>query len=166
MFFRKKKHAGNDNAAVPAQPTLIGAGTELDGNLVSDGEVHVAGLLRGLVKAGLCFVDTNGLIDGQVVADEIVVSGRVIGPLQARHVHLRPGCVVEGDITSETIEVDNGAKLSGAVWQTGATATNGHAALPPYDSAGDTTSGFQTDSLWGSRPGDDARPLKAVRPLR
>lgn len=167
MFFRKQKHAGNDNLAEPAQPTFIGAETSLEGSIVSEGEVHVAGNLRGLLKAGLCLVEANGLIEGEVEADEIIVAGRIIGPLRARHVHLQPGSWVEGDITSETIAVENGAKLSGAVWQHGeGQARNGHAPALTYDPVPKETAGFQAESLWGARPNDEYRPLKAVRPQR
>ena len=45
--------------------------------------------------------------------------GTVKGPIHARHIHLESGAEVEGDITTTTIAIDTGARLTGAVWQGG-----------------------------------------------
>jgi cytoskeletal protein CcmA (bactofilin family) len=164
MFFRKQKPAVNDNQPEPAQPTRIGAETDIDGSVVSDGEVYVAGTLRGVVKAALCVVEERGLVEGEIEADEIIVTGRVVGPLRARHVHLEPGSRVDGDITSETIAVDNGARLSGAVWQSGGVGSVRARDADPPDAA--SNSSFKSESLWGARPNEIYRPLSAVRPQR
>ncbi|HRX36259.1 MAG TPA: polymer-forming cytoskeletal protein [Aestuariivirga sp.] len=163
MLFRKKKPAGNDNVQAPAQPTIIGTGAVFEGSLQTDGEVHVDGRLRGWVRADLCVVTPSGLVEGEIDAEEVIVAGQVIGPVSARHVHLQEGARVEGDITSDTIAVDNGAKLSGAVWHRDGLQTNGHrpVALPPANEPR-----FAAASLWDQVREDDDRPLKAVHPQR
>ncbi len=164
MFFRKQKATGNDNRPATSLPTHIGADSVVEGSLVTDGEVQVEGTLRGTLKARVCIVAATGMVEGELDAEDIVVRGRVIGPLRGEHVHLQDGAWVEGDITSVTIAIDTGARLSGAVWQAGSdrNAEQDGRAVPalPYREP----SPLFGDSLWGSRPDNDFRPLKAVKP--
>jgi cytoskeletal protein CcmA (bactofilin family) len=164
MFFRKQKATGNDNRPAPSLPTHIGMDSIIEGSLVTDGEVQVDGTVRGILKARVCIVAASGTVEGELHAEDIIVRGRVIGPLHGDHVHLQDGAWVEGDITSATIAIDTGARLSGAVWQTGGARDaepNGRQA--PALSYQEPSALFP-DSLWGSRPDDDFRPLKTVKP--
>lgn len=161
MLFRKRKSAVNDNLPTPAQPTVIGAGAAIVGNIDTHGEVSVAGTVRGTITADLCVIEAGAFVEGEIDAGEIIVSGRVAGPLRGRHVHLRQGAEVEGNITSETIEVDHGARLSGAVWPREAEAPAPTAHLPAAEGPRFSA------SLWEDlRSSDDGRPLKTIRPGR
>ena len=159
MFFRKRKPISNDNTPAVSPPTYIGRNTTIEGLLSSEGEVHIDGMVRGSVRAMMCLVDTGGTVEGDVEAEEVVVRGRVVGPIRGNHVHLQEGAEVHGDIVSQTIAVDNGARLQGAVWQNqnplddqvqGSQGANAHAALG--------------GSLWSSIEDSSYRPLKAIRP--
>lgn len=156
MFFRKQKSAGNDNRLETLPPTLIGAGTVVDGNIDSEGEVRIEGTLRGSLKARNSVIAAGGTVEGEISADDIIVQGRVRGPLRALHVHLMDGAVVEGDITSDTIAIDTGARLSGAVWQA-------EAEQPPALTHNPGPALF-SGSLWPNRGEDDGRPIRTVKP--
>jgi cytoskeletal protein CcmA (bactofilin family) len=162
MFFRKQKATGNDNRPVSVTPTYIGADTAIEGNISAEGEIHIEGSVRGIVTARKCVLLESGTIEGEVNADDVIVHGRVTGPLRASHVHLQNGAIVEGDITSDTIAIETGARLSGAVWQNDRQSEpepmNGRALMS------NDSSGLFSDSLWNHRQNDDNRPLKAVRP--
>jgi len=161
MFFRKRKPVGNDNAPGPQEPTIVGPDAVFDGTFTSDGDVHVLGTMRGAVSARLCVVEAQGTMEGQISAEEILVIGRVVGPLRGRHVHLQAGSSVEGDIASETIAIDHGAKLSGAVWQN----KNDTSAVQVLSH--EPAHRLFTENLWEPKDDDDGvRPLKAVRPPR
>jgi cytoskeletal protein CcmA (bactofilin family) len=85
----------------------------------------------------------------------------VKGPLRARHVDLEARAEVEGDITCQTIAVESGARISGAVWQSGA---NGGAAEAGASTAAQGARHLFHDSLWASQADDGLRPLKVIRP--
>lgn len=159
MFFRKQKPAGNDNRQRSSPPTFIGEESTIEGTVDTDGELHIEGRVQGVVKAALCVIGARGIIEGQVEADEIIVRGRIVGPLRAGHVHLEPEASVEGDITCETIAIDNGARLSGAVWQQASAGAQKIAAplRPP-------ASRLFSEPLWSGPEEEDVRPLRAVRP--
>jgi cytoskeletal protein CcmA (bactofilin family) len=161
MFFRKQKSAGNDNRPPPSEPTFVGADSAIEGSIETAGEVRIEGSVRGTVRASVCVISPGGKVEGEVIAEEVIVHGRVVGPLQATHVHLQSGAMVEGDISSETIAIETGARLSGAVWQTGQMEQARLAARPSFDE----TEGLFAEALWKDRFGGDDRPLNAVKPL-
>jgi cytoskeletal protein CcmA (bactofilin family) len=160
MFFRKQKAVSNDNHAANVEPTIIGADATVSGNIETAGAIHVEGTISGTVRADSCLIAAGGNVIGEVIASEVMVEGRVTGPLQGNHVHLLNGSSVEGDITCDTIAIDTGARLSGAVWQS---APQQEFAIKPGSAAGEPQSIFP-DNLWGKRQDDDYRPIAAVKP--
>lgn len=160
MFFRKRKSVDNDNYPEPTAATVIGADTTLDGNIETAGELRIEGSIRGSVRAGICVVDAGGNIEGEVAAGEIIIFGQVIGPVQATHVHLQNGAWVQGDITSDTIAIETGARLTGAVWQNSREPGAKQRAAPSF---GELPSPFE-GSLWSNGESHDLRPLLAVKP--
>jgi cytoskeletal protein CcmA (bactofilin family) len=162
MFFRKRKHTSNDNTPAQVSPTYIGKNTTIDGAITTDGEIHVDGLVRGSISAQICVIDVNGVVEGEVSAEQIIVRGRVMGPLRGVHVHLQDGAHVEGDIQNETIAVDNGAHLHGSVWQS----TDPLGTTNATEQQEREPTGFLSSPLWSSPDDDGFRPLKTVRPPR
>lgn len=160
MFFRKQKAVGNDIPAAPAAATVVGTGSVIDGNIETPGELRIEGSVRGRVKAGTCIVESGGNIEGEVDAGDVIVYGQISGPVQAVHVHLQNGSWVEGDITSDTIAIETGARLTGAVWQDSRRADPKGRAAQAF---GDLPSPFAS-SLWNDNRDDGFRPLKTVKP--
>ena len=164
MFFRKQKTAVNDNSLEPAAEaaapaSVIATGTVVDGNIDCTGDLVVEGRVRGSVRAQRLTIGLDGVIEGGISADEVVVRGTAKGPINARHIHLEAAATVEGDLVTATIAVDTGARLAGAVWQgqeggtaqTSATATS----EPKFTSA---------STSWEKAADEAFRPLAAVRP--
>ncbi len=160
MFFRKQKSAGNDNRPGPSEPTYIRNNCIIEGRIETAGELHIEGVIRGSVRAGTCVIANSGKVEGEVIADDVIVYGRVVGPLHATHVHLQSGAVVEGDISSDTIAIDTGARLSGAVWQ----ASQPDLPRAASGSWSDESSALFSEVLWQERQDDAFRPLKAIKP--
>jgi cytoskeletal protein CcmA (bactofilin family) len=117
MIFRSKRKTAGQNAAPPisVEPSYIGRNTTIEGHLVSDGEMHIDGSVRGRIRAQLCVVDRYGVIYGDISADIIHVRGRVIGPLQGGSVYIYAGAHIEGDVYNDTISIEPGAYVDGAI---------------------------------------------------
>jgi cytoskeletal protein CcmA (bactofilin family) len=63
----------------------------------------------------LLTVGETALIKGEVIADDIVVNGRVVGKIRGLKVRLTATARVEGDIIHKTIAIESGAHFEGSV---------------------------------------------------
>jgi cytoskeletal protein CcmA (bactofilin family) len=115
MIFKRSKPAPPRPSAIAAEPSYIARDTTVEGNVVSEGEVHIDGSVQGMVRAHTCLVDRRGEVRGEISAEIIYVRGRVIGPINGVHVQIEAGAHVEGDVTNETISIENGAYVLGSI---------------------------------------------------
>ena len=70
---------------------------------------------QGDVRAHLLTVGETATIKGEIVADDIVVNGRVVGRVRGLKVRLTSTARVEGDIIHKTIAIESGAHFEGSV---------------------------------------------------
>lgn len=96
-------------------PSIITAEVVIDGGLLSGGDLQIDGEVNGDVRAHAVVIDVNGLVHGQVAGEDVIVRGRVIGPIMGLHVHLLNGAHVEGDVVHENISIENGAFIDGSI---------------------------------------------------
>jgi len=118
MFFKRFRKSARGNGQpshVEAPPSYIGQEVVVEGSLVSAGELHIDGTVHGNARAQAVVIDRHGAVHGEVAGEEVLVRGRVIGPIRGVHVHLFPGAHVEGDVINETISIDHGAYIYGSI---------------------------------------------------
>ena len=60
-------------------------------------------------------VGEGATVKGEVVADDVVVNGRVVGRVRGLKVRLTSTARVEGDIIHKTIAIESGAHFEGSV---------------------------------------------------
>ena len=104
------------------EPSYIARNTEFDGNLVCGGEIHIDGLVLGTVQAQTCLVDSNGEVHGGILAENVFIRGRVIGPVSASQVNISAGAHVEGNVAHDSISIETGAYVLGNISHRGQTA--------------------------------------------
>lgn len=114
MLFRRFRKNKGRKGRDPG-PSIIASDVVIDGNVVSDGDLQVDGTVNGDVRGLSVVVDFNGVIHGEVMAEEVVIRGRVIGHIRGIHVHIYSGGHIEGDVLSETISIDHGAYVDGKI---------------------------------------------------
>ena len=115
MIFKRSKPAPPRPTAMVAEPSYVAHDTTVEGNIISEGEIHVDGSVHGMVRAHTCLVDRRGEVRGEISAEIVYVRGRVIGPINGVHVQIEAGAHVEGDVTNETISIENGAYVLGSI---------------------------------------------------
>lgn len=117
MLFKnlRKKNSGTESARSRSGPSIITEDVVIEGNIISGGELQIDGTLNGDIRAHAVVIDAQGVIHGEVVAEEVLVRGRIIGPIRGIHVHVYAGGHIEGDVISETISIDNGAYVDGSI---------------------------------------------------
>ncbi len=101
--------------APTAGPSILTADLILEGNLATNGELQIDGTVHGAVQASVCIIEANGVVQGSVMAEEVFIRGRVIGPICGVRVTVVAGAHVEGDILNQSIAIENGAYVDGKI---------------------------------------------------
>jgi cytoskeletal protein CcmA (bactofilin family) len=96
-----------------AAPSIICADIVHHGALDSAGDIHLDGRVEGKVHCAGLVVGDVGAIEGEVIADDVFVRGRIRGSIRARKVHLCSGARVEGDILFGVFVAEAGAQFEG-----------------------------------------------------
>jgi len=105
------------DAVQQGEPSYIASDTSFEGNINTNGEIHIDGELRGHVRAHTCLVDRHGEVIGGITAQYVVVRGRVVGPVNAKQVTIQSGAHVEGNVVHEGLSIENGAFVMGTITQ-------------------------------------------------
>lgn len=99
--------------------TLIGQHTEIRGDVVFSGGLHVDGTVKGNVIAeggaeSVMSLSERGTIEGEVRVPNIMINGTVIGDVYAEnHIELAPQARVKGNVYYSLIEMAMGAEVNG-----------------------------------------------------
>ncbi len=99
-------------------PSVLTPDAVLEGNLSTEGELHIDGTVHGSVQASVIVIGAQGAVHGHVVGEEVYIRGRVIGPICGVNVTIVAGGHVEGDILNQTIAIETGAYIDGKIRRT------------------------------------------------
>lgn len=104
------------SASKPKPPaSVLSSDLTITGNLKTSGDVQIEGVIDGDIRAHLLTVGEGATVRGEVVADDVVVNGRVVGRVRGLKVRLTSSARVEGDIIHKTIAIESGAHFEGSV---------------------------------------------------
>jgi len=94
---------------------LIGTGTTIDGNIVSNGDIRIDGNLKGnLSTKGKVIVGDTGKISGEVNCRNFEVEGSVDGKIIISELlSLRAKSKILGDIFTSKLAIEPGAVFTG-----------------------------------------------------
>lgn len=97
------------------QINILGEGTKIKGDIISNGDIRIDGEMVGnLATKGKLVVGTNGKIDGKVQAANIEVSGFIKGKVSAKELlNMKTTARIEGDILAGKLAVEPGAVFTG-----------------------------------------------------
>jgi cytoskeletal protein CcmA (bactofilin family) len=99
--------------------SLIGPNTEIHGDVVFTGGLHVDGIIKGGVVAeqgndSVLTLSERGTIEGEVKVPNVVINGTIIGDVHASgHVELAAQAKVHGNVYYNLIEMAMGAEVNG-----------------------------------------------------
>ncbi len=115
------KPTANAPAAAPSapkakpSPSILSSDLQITGHMKTTGDIQVEGNVDGDIHAHLLTIGENAVVKGEVVADDVVVTGRVVGRVRGLKVRLTSSARVEGDIIHKTIAIESGAHFEGSV---------------------------------------------------
>ena len=105
-----------NNSSEGTSVNLIGAGTVIEGDVTTSGDIRIDGSLTGSVKVkGKLVIGVSGNVDGEVICQNADVSGTLKGKITVSELlALKASAKLTGDIVTNKIAVEPGAAFSGS----------------------------------------------------
>ncbi len=95
--------------------TIVGAGAKLEGTVVSAGSLRVDGQVKGQINAdGDVMLAPQSQVEADIRAQNVSIAGRFKGNVVVKsRAEITRGGRVDGNITSKTLVVEEGAIFQG-----------------------------------------------------
>ncbi len=106
------------DAPAPSRPgtdivSTLGHGMLITGNIVCAGALQIFGRVVGDIHASQLLISEEAKVEGKVIAPETVVRGEFNGTIQSNNVKLQSTAVVEGEIFSKSLAIEQNAVFEG-----------------------------------------------------
>lgn len=113
-MFNSKSKSSLDSTAGTGN-TLIGAGTVITGDLHSNGDIRIDGILKGNLQGkGKVIIGAEGLVEGDIEGLQADIMGRVTGTIKVQELLFLHGKTqVNGDIYAGKLQVEPTAVFNG-----------------------------------------------------
>jgi cytoskeletal protein CcmA (bactofilin family) len=98
----------------PGPDSCIGSGMSIVGKIDCNGPAQVFGRVEGELRASDLMIGDGAEIEGNIVAQNVIVCGHVKGSIHAVRVALSNGGCVEGDIFHQALSIDEKSLLEGS----------------------------------------------------
>jgi cytoskeletal protein CcmA (bactofilin family) len=110
-----RKVMAKTNDSDPNVINLIGAGTEINGDITSNGDIRIDGTLTGnLQTKGKVVIGETGRAKGEVTCKNADISGKIEGKIIISELlSLKPSAFIEGDIVANKLAIEPGARFTG-----------------------------------------------------
>ena len=109
------KPAPRGKSGEQGPPSLLSSDLFVKGNMKSKHDINVHGQVEGDIVSNVLTIGESATIRGKVIANEVIVNGRIIGELRGMRIRLNKSARVEGDIVHATIAIEAGAQFEGSV---------------------------------------------------
>ncbi len=108
----KKEKSGSAQQGIM---NFIGAGTEVKGDLASNGDIRVDGSIEGTVRVQQrLVVGDSGKIAGDIHALHATIAGYIKGNVSVKKtLILKPNSKIDGDIITDQLIIESGAQFNG-----------------------------------------------------
>jgi cytoskeletal protein CcmA (bactofilin family) len=93
--------------------SLLGKALTVRGVVDTEGELHVHGSVLGRINADRLVLAVDGYVEGDVLARDVQIGGRLTGRIFALNVALGSSAEVTGRVFHHTVSVASGARIDG-----------------------------------------------------
>ena len=100
--------------------TSIGENCTIDGDITFDKTIEIHGKITGTVKiaenctTAMLVIKKNGIVEGDVYGDEVVIEGEVIGNVTGKKkITIKSSSFVSGNVCYDILDMNGGATVNG-----------------------------------------------------
>jgi cytoskeletal protein CcmA (bactofilin family) len=107
-MFNKNSKTENERATTPSGTSLIGTGTTITGDIASNGDIRIDGVLKGNIRGtAKILIGQDGIVEGDIEGQQADIMGRVEGKIVVRELlNLRSNAVIKGDIRAGKLQIE------------------------------------------------------------
>ena len=98
----------------------IGENCTIDGDITFDKTIEIHGKITGTVKiaenctTAMLIIKKNGIVEGDVYGDEVVIEGEVIGNVTGKKkITIKSSSFVSGNVYYDILDMNGGATVNG-----------------------------------------------------
>jgi cytoskeletal protein CcmA (bactofilin family) len=119
MFGKKENDMAknNGNSAVGGLNSInsLSKGTSIQGSIKTENDIRIDGVLNGDVECnGKLIIGPSGVIEGKANCTNAVIEGKIQGIITVKELlHVKDSAVIEGDIYTDKLIIDNNARFNG-----------------------------------------------------
>lgn len=116
MFKKQESNMSKPNEIEVGSHNLISAGTEIKGDIVSDGNIRIDGVVFGTIKSkGKVVVGETGVVEGEIYCQNANISGTIEAKVSVVELlTLQASAKLNGEIAAGKLAVEPGAAFSGS----------------------------------------------------
>ena len=105
---------------------IICRGTTINGDITTDGEIRIDGVVEGNLHAkGKVVIGTSGRLNGEIVCRSADIEGKVEGKINVNELlSFKNTCVFKGDIVTKQLSIEPGAIFNGTCQMSNNTVQN------------------------------------------
>ncbi len=96
-------------------PNIIAQGTNITGDIHSEGDFRIEGTIVGKIDAkGRIVVGESGNVDGEITCGDADICGKVVGKLEVANLTVfKATAIFSGDVITKKLSIEPGAAFTG-----------------------------------------------------
>lgn len=110
--------------------SMLGGDTVISGDISASADLHVDGSVNGDISCKALIQGEGSEITGAVRSESVRVAGLIRGSVSAREVVILKTARIEGDVSYDTLTIEQGARLEGRLSPNGGQMPPAIARLP------------------------------------
>lgn len=112
IFLKLARRLSRSSTGAPV-PSIISENSKINGDIISDGIVHVDGRVEGDITCDELIIGIKGLVVGSVNSGSLHLYGILNGKANADNVFIAKSARLIGDISHNTLAIEPGAYIDG-----------------------------------------------------
>jgi len=107
--------SSSSSSSAPSGNSLIGSGTTIKGDIVSNGDVRIDGILKGnITGSAKILIGQGGVVEGDIEGQQADILGKVTGKLVIKELlNLRGQAVIRGNLHAGKLQIEPTVTFNG-----------------------------------------------------
>ncbi|MBQ7285030.1 MAG: polymer-forming cytoskeletal protein [Alphaproteobacteria bacterium] len=112
LYLKLARRLSRSSTGAPV-PSIISENTKINGDIISEGIIHVDGQVEGDISCDELIIGVKGSVIGAVTVTKLQLYGVLNGRVSADNLFIAKSARLIGDATHNTIAIEPGAYVDG-----------------------------------------------------